>query len=622
MDMSSLGKASRGHVIDESDESTQLQAIKSDTHTAPPAESQDMRLEIDSSQLHNAHRTQYKIVASSNKNSKSQPILQSLRDWGWEVSGIFASAIMIVTIVVILGKFNGRPQDAWKLKYISLHSVISWLSTLASGLVMFSISQGIGQLKWLWLSKHSRPLSDLAAFDSASRGATGSVILPWVVKGQNMVALLACLATVLAIGFDPFIQNLVHYVPGNIDSPSETSLLSGTSIYNTVGPLMGGDLIFVDPILKANVFNSLFNTDPSQPWAEPQYTCPTGNCTWDPIATLEIRAFCHNVTSNLTTTCRVLSDTTNCTVTLHSGTLLFYLTTGGEAQPMVVETLQTEGLYANPDTFYRNSSFPVIQYILAMGSNDDPLTGGGIATEIGNTTQFVATDFTYDSLQPPWNETLGIKGSQTFGVGREAWDSLWTFFNSIFAGYVMAGSDDLGFMASSSGGTYAIMDSLEAIFYGNFTGKICQDADQLSCAIKNVAAAMSKTIRDSAFTYSAEYQPYADNGLGTNSTSIVGRTLITASFVEVHWEWLTLPIIVWVLGALSCFCTAWMTHKSHMKAWMNQIFPLVFLRSYRDNTVNFEGGGDEAFEEVTGEQDGTYGHVLTDYSLVAGTSLR
>ncbi|KAJ6031575.1 hypothetical protein N7540_002307 [Penicillium herquei] len=609
--------------------------MKSDTYTGPPAESQDMRLEVDSSQLHDAHRARYKIVDCSNKKRKSQPILQTMKDWGWEVSGIIASAIMIVAIVAILAKFNGRPQNNWKLKYISLNSVISWLSTLASGCVVFSISQGIGQLKWLWFSQHSRPLSDLAAFDSASRGATGSVVLPWVVKGRDMVALLASLATVLAIGFDPFIQNLVHYVPGNIDSPSEISLLSSTSLYNTVGPLEGGDLFYVDPILKANVYNALFNTNPSQPWAVPQYTCPTGNCTWDPIATVEIRALCSNVTSDLTTTCLAVSNTTtNCTVSLGSGVALRYLTTGGYAQPMIVETVSTQGLYANSETFYKNSTFPVIQYIMAMGSNDNPLAGGGISTEIGNTTQFVATEcalqpvvrsinssvtmgvyeekylaewpalddttttfsYTY-SFQPPWNESLGVKGSQNFGLAFEVWDSLWSFFESLFAGYVVAGSDHFAFMSSR---------------------KICQDADQLTCAIKNVAAAMSKTMRDSAFTYSSAYQPTVT----TNSTSIVGRTLITVSFVEVHWEWLTLPIIVWLLGTISCFSTAWMTHRSHVKAWMNQILPLVFLRPYRDNTPNFEGGGDEPLEEVTEGQDGSYGHVLTDYSLVSGTSLR
>lgn len=53
--------------------------------------------------------------------------------------------------------------------------------------------------------------------------------------------MLGSLAMVLAIGFDPFIQNLVHYVPGSIESPSESALLASTSLYNTVGPLAGGN---------------------------------------------------------------------------------------------------------------------------------------------------------------------------------------------------------------------------------------------------------------------------------------------------------------------------------------------------------------------------------------------
>jgi hypothetical protein len=50
---------------------------------------------------------------------------------------------------------------------------------------------------------------------------------------------------ILSIGFDPFVQNLVHYVPHNIEDPSEVSLLASTRVYNTVGPLSGGSGMFV-----------------------------------------------------------------------------------------------------------------------------------------------------------------------------------------------------------------------------------------------------------------------------------------------------------------------------------------------------------------------------------------
>jgi hypothetical protein len=307
------------------------------------------------------------------------------------------------------------------------------------------------------------------------------------------------------------------------------------------------------------------------------------------------------------------------------------LTGGGSAKPMVIDVLS-----GSSKTFYKNSSFPVIQYILAKGSNDNPSVGGGISTEIGNNTQFVATECvlqpgvqsfqstvimgdyqetrlaewpvlnnTVENLgyayffTPPWNESLGARENQTFGLGFEAWDSISVFLEFLFSGYVSAGSDVFNFQPSQSGGAYATADALEAVFYGNFSGTNCQDTDQLSCAMKNVAAAMSKTIRDSAFTYSTNYQPI--NSTEANTTT--GKTQISVSFVDVHWEWLALPVIVWVLGALSCVCTAWMTRQAQIQTWMNSVLPFIFLHLDRDNIVDFQGSGNESSEpQIMGEQ--------------------
>jgi hypothetical protein len=363
------------------------------------------------------------------------------------------------------------------------------------------------------------------------------------------------------------------------------------------------------------------------------------------MATLEIRALCSNITSSLGTSCTNKSGFTNCTVSLDSGVALRYLTSGGSAQPMVINTVS-----GSSKTFYKNSTFPVIQYILAIGSNDNPRAGGGISTQIGNNTQFVATEcalqptvksfqssvimgayqetqlaewpvlnntvenlsFAY-SFTPPWNESLGAQESKSFGLAFEAWDSLSVFLESLFAGYVSASSDVFNFEPSNFGGSYATTDALEALFYGNFTGTNCQDADQLSCAMKNVAAAMSKTIRDSAFTYSTNYQPFEF----TKANTTTGKALVIVSFVDVHWEWLTLPITVWILGALSCLFTAWMTHQTHIQTWMNSVLPLLFLQPRRDNMINFQGGGDEITEvKPKREQDRSDIDVSKCYSLV------
>lgn len=100
----------------------------------------------------------------------------------WEVLAMVLSSGVLVAIVVILTQYDGRPQPAWRL--MSLNSVISWLSTVSKGCVLSAISEGIGQLKWVWFTRKSRPLVDLGAFDGASRGIYGCAGLVWKLRAR------------------------------------------------------------------------------------------------------------------------------------------------------------------------------------------------------------------------------------------------------------------------------------------------------------------------------------------------------------------------------------------------------------------------------------------------------
>lgn len=59
----------------------------------------------------------------------------------------------------------------------------------------------------------------------------------------------------------------------------------------------------------------------------------------------------------------------------------------------------------------------------------------------------------------------------------------------------------------------------------------------------------------------------------------VGRTMVTVRDISIHWMWLALPVAVWFLGALSCICSAWTTHRVHIQTWMNSVLPLA-IRPY------------------------------------------
>lgn len=109
--------------------------------------------------------------------------------WMWELFGIFGSAATLIAIVVILAKHNRAQQPEWK--HASLNSLVSGLSTLAKVFTLFPTTRALGQMKWIWFASENRKLSDLAIFDAASRGATGSVELLWSLRGGSVDLLLS-----------------------------------------------------------------------------------------------------------------------------------------------------------------------------------------------------------------------------------------------------------------------------------------------------------------------------------------------------------------------------------------------------------------------------------------------
>ncbi|KAL4745770.1 hypothetical protein BDW72DRAFT_186100 [Aspergillus terricola var. indicus] len=569
--------------------------------------------------------------------------IESLSVWSLEFLALIVSIGTIIAIVLVLRHYDGRQQPDWQ--GISLNSLISWLSTLAKACLAFSLAQSMGQLKWAWFSSGSRPLSDLKVFDSASRGGTyGSLELLWRVKRHHFVA-FGSLAIILALGFDPFIQNLLHYVSDSIESPWQASLLGSTSRYNVVGPNIGGDFHYVDPVLKANVYNSLLNINSAENWAIPAYTCATGNCTWAPIATLAIRPACSDVSSQLNRTCTADSqykDVRNCTASLgDDGPSAWYREGGSAAQAMDVSTTS-----ATKALVYTSSLLPVIQYVLAVGSNNNSQASWDVVDSVNNSTQFIATecalelvirsvqaDITegtyrettlaeWSELQtpngtfndyevvlfPPWNQSLGLAAAnKTFGIGFEAWNSISHFLDTIFTGSAYAASGIFGFSASS--GSYATSDTLEALFYSDFNkttststkanstdstenGIMASCTDQLSCAIGNVAAAMSKTFRDTAIIGS---------GSGGDQSLVKGQTMIIVPFVEVHWEWLVLPLLVWVLTCLVWLAAVLKTRRGRIYKWANNPLPLLYLYNQRckDGDLVVEGTGTERAGKTT-----------------------
>ncbi|KAK1238249.1 hypothetical protein MKX08_002828 [Trichoderma sp. CBMAI-0020] len=462
--------------------------------------------------------------SSENKASPSSSALRVSKDyWSWELFGVLGSAAILVGIAVILDRYDGKRQPSWQ--HVSLNSLISWLSTAAKFCLLVPITRGLGQLKWVWLAEKERRLSDLEEFDSASRGIAGSAKLLWRLKGLHFAA-IGSLTLILAAGLDPFIQNLIHYYPNAVSDPSQSAYLANTSTYTGVGQLMSGPQFDVDLGLKANVYNAILKPESSQLWAQPQYVCNTGNCTWKPVASISICPFCSDISSDLSKSCKAktLPSTgeilQNCTLSLANGFATWFLDGELNGYPLVMDN-SMENRYIRP-LVYENYTFFLIQGIKAL-YND---TSSNFRMDLTNETQFIATEcslapcvrsvqasvkrsiynesapvywfeprnYTADNkviMYPPWGADLGVQEGQSFGIEPDAFRAFNNYMSSLFSGNVRLHSDTMHFNALNP-------DLLKAIFFGHFTD--CDNpSDVVRCAVNNVVKAMSKSMWDMAY---------------------------------------------------------------------------------------------------------------------------
>jgi len=127
--------------------------------------------------------------------------------WWWESLAVCGSVACMAGILIILARTNDRPLSDWTF-FLSLPATIAVFSTSAKSMAAFAVGAGVSQSKWLHFRSGSRPLRDLDRYEEASRGPLGS---SWVlVAGPWGLVSIGALATVLALGFDVFVQQLVQ----------------------------------------------------------------------------------------------------------------------------------------------------------------------------------------------------------------------------------------------------------------------------------------------------------------------------------------------------------------------------------------------------------------------------
>ncbi|KAK4921732.1 hypothetical protein LTR49_010838 [Elasticomyces elasticus] len=189
-----------------------------------------------------------------------------LDSWTPEIIAISFSTACLIAIAAVSSHYKDKTTP--HLPYgITLNAVISILATTSRSLLIFTVAAAIGQLKWCWY-RHERDVNDIQSFDDASRGPWGSVTLLFPPRIRSLASIGAAI-TVLALAFDPFVQQILTYPTKMVLLPAAVSSITRTPAYVAFDP---GD----DEWL--NALSSGMWSGSTQLMRQP--TCATGSCTW------------------------------------------------------------------------------------------------------------------------------------------------------------------------------------------------------------------------------------------------------------------------------------------------------------------------------------------------------
>ena len=183
--------------------------------------------------------------------------------WFLEAAAIVFSALCLIAIAVVLRIYDSKTRP--ELPYgMTLNAIVSVLATASKSSLLCTVAGTIGQLKWCWFTT-DRKLQDLQSFD-ASRGPGGSATFLFLTRPS--IASIGALVTILALVFDPFVQQVIQYPHRPHSTPSSFASTGRASAF-TVDE---NSLEYISGI-NAGIWTdaSEFDRTPS---------CPSGNCHW------------------------------------------------------------------------------------------------------------------------------------------------------------------------------------------------------------------------------------------------------------------------------------------------------------------------------------------------------
>ncbi|KAI1747708.1 hypothetical protein F4782DRAFT_543322 [Xylaria castorea] len=510
-------------------------------------------------------------------------------NYGWipEVFSAVFSVIFLLALIILLLRLDGRPISTWTIA-VSPNAVVAILSIASKASLIYALGQTISQLKWLHLTKKPDSLEDLQHYDDASRGPLGALRMFFKVRSGHFIAYLGCVVILLALAFEPFSQQLLHFVERVVIIDGTQSSVSFSAAYDFQGHgVDGASNVIVSPRdnpMTAAAVNGVYDVV-----KDPPFDCPGSACTYPTFTTFGVCSECADITKTivvkrLNATYQLYSFTTPSNLTMQASAL-------SDAHSGFKHTL-TNATAKSLNSGFAGLGMPVRAGIIRFP--DDQGGSRSTAQNWMNTMQAYECTISFCGRQySGWNMTNG-----TLSKGEE---NIIKLNNSDVAGAPIIGGQSYRVLApldpTQSLGDYAANNS----FLINYLDG--ENMESILSSIFTVSNQVPTTqqIGASALYSSPDIIATMDNvarGMsyrmmsGPNSTTVHGDVSATLAYMEVHWAWITLLVSIVVVSAACLTAAMWMTYKKKQLIWKSSLKPLLLP----DVSYMLTGSGEEPMD--------------------------
>lgn len=261
----------------------------------------------DNDKSESAFNIAQRIEAKLWRYSKDGNILQR---WLLELLSWLFSAVCMGAIIGVLIYLRNDALSKWTLAektHLTLNTYISILSKMAGAALILPVSEALGQLKWSWFLEHSKQMWDFEIFDNASRGPWGSMLLLLRTKGRALAA-IGAMIMLCSLALDPFFQQVVDFPERwtlRDDVFSAIPRIINYEPYSVPEFFQNLPQLTYDPKMRPTV-QGYFYGNGSEPVVfgngtrpDVPLSCPTSNCTWPEYDTLAVCSRCEEVSEYL-----------------------------------------------------------------------------------------------------------------------------------------------------------------------------------------------------------------------------------------------------------------------------------------------------------------------------------